>query len=751
MAIGVDFTIDDVALRIHHDSGATVYSVNDLYSWLMDQFDSQAYMDQSVPMSAQTPTEYTMENGWFLDIGDGSTAHQFLDGGAIQTIGYTGGEIKVITVTGGSYNDPVSGDRGKLVSDDGTPVGPLVGYIVTEVGVSAKWYIRDTRGTHVSITGGSTMTIAAGTGSGDSSGASVSGEDLFANIYSLGTIEAGSIVYIYQSGVRIPGWWTSGHIDLVVKVKEAGTEIDGAEITVFIRQYTDLFDNFAIDLTAGGRNAVPLATSDDLDNATALATVANYVGQGGAGAPAGGSNTGVRIAWVSGTLGYDAGAGATAPFFVVRGKSSDATAVVLETTSDASDYPGLQVGDYKGTFQDNEDLLLCQQLYFDALSQVFSDGSRVIGDISDNYATIRKIEYTPSGTVGILHVSAPSSAVSISDNEVFHGSGQGFVGNSGAATANVPNGMGTNVWVATVSGSSPFITGHTILKDIDDGNGPQPYDVIMNLNGDTVADMYEWTKSILKRDVYSRTYRQDDAERFGEAYIIAYSGYAPKKGAPLGTFAGGTYFGARGVWIENMNAGDVRAYQLIDGNNVTRDPPNLQNYVITALSNSDRLAVFLTSGGQNSTVIDKWQYYVASDQNLGVNYLTLSSVRWTGIYIPKDTPTSGTVRITSYVDSLEDIYTYTSISSDRMTIILDSNTSQAYVAASDNIYIPYIDRQTPAATTQQSVTVTYSANRYVVLRVRQLGIVPFQIAGEFTSGGLSIAAIRTVDSIASGA
>jgi len=56
LAIGDDFTIDYVNKRIHHSAGATVYTVNELYSWLMDQFDEQGAMDDQIPMSAQTPT-----------------------------------------------------------------------------------------------------------------------------------------------------------------------------------------------------------------------------------------------------------------------------------------------------------------------------------------------------------------------------------------------------------------------------------------------------------------------------------------------------------------------------------------------------------------------------------------------------------------------------------------------------------------------------------------------------------------------
>ena len=73
MAIGDDFTIDYTNKRIWNKYAwgqggtATVYSVNALYSWLMNTFDEQGAMDDDVPMSAQTPNAYTLINEWFID------------------------------------------------------------------------------------------------------------------------------------------------------------------------------------------------------------------------------------------------------------------------------------------------------------------------------------------------------------------------------------------------------------------------------------------------------------------------------------------------------------------------------------------------------------------------------------------------------------------------------------------------------------------------------------------------------------
>ena len=83
MAIADDVAFDYVN-KIVSRSGSpssTVYSVNALYSYIMDTFDELAQMNDQVAMSAQTPTSYTMINGWYIQ----EALTQYLDGGAIQT------------------------------------------------------------------------------------------------------------------------------------------------------------------------------------------------------------------------------------------------------------------------------------------------------------------------------------------------------------------------------------------------------------------------------------------------------------------------------------------------------------------------------------------------------------------------------------------------------------------------------------------------------------------------------------------
>jgi hypothetical protein len=71
---------------------------------------------------------------------------------------------------------------------------------------------------------------------------------------------------------------------------------------------------------------------------------------------------------------------------------------------------------------------------------------------------------------------------------------------------------------------------------------------------------------------------------------------------------------------------------------------------------------------------------------------------------------------------------------------------------SDTAYVPFIDQR--ATGTSVSKEVLYAAERAVLIRVRMYApgignsILPFETAGSVTTAGLSVAAIRTADGIA---
>ena len=323
MAIQDDWTINYSAKTITHSSGSTVYTTLEMYSWLMDVFDDANQMDDPVPMSAQTPTAFSLINGWSIP----SASYQYLKGGAV--------------------NDTTN-------------------------------------------------------------------NDLWASIYTLGTIVAGSQVYVVQDSAEITPFWGTGHIDILVRVKLAGALISSGQLLIMIRDLGNTFDHFPVDCSAGGRNAVPLATSVDLSNQTAGATIAGW------------------------------------------------------------------------------------------------------NDITVTF---------------------------------------------GAAS-----------------------------KDLSNGAGAQPYGVVIDCATRPLSQVYEYLKYITRHNSAS-TLNGDG----GEEYLAVIGAYAQVKAAPFGTFAGGKFFGARGVWIENYDANDAKNFNLIDSDGDAQIPPNVVPVKVTSVAVGDRVKVHTLS------------------------------------------------------------------------------------------------------------------------------------------------------------
>ena len=638
MAIGDDFTIDYTNKRVYHSSGSTVYTTNALYSWLMDEFDELTALDDTVPMSAQTPNAYTLINGWFVD--DGS--FEYLSTGSIETSGWDASSnadgVRVLSFS--VYSASLSAtDIGKPVVGGTTgDSGTLLAYDNT----LQKWWVRtDALGDefdqaeNCTITGGTSGTFTT-------SGASTTGECFWANIYTLGTLESGTNIYVVQDGEKLTSWWSTGHIDVLVKVRESGTAIDGGILTVFARQYMKLYDHYEIDLIDAadanvvGQNAVPLATFNDLNNQTASATVISTYGD-------------IDIYQVCGELDYDNQNTNFTLYETITGASSGHTAVVLADT-DGGSSGTLIVGNATGTFTNNEQL-------------------------------------------------------------------NGSVGGSNMALAN-----GTlDVSVTTID------------KDLNNGNGAVPYDTVINCEAFTLANCYEYFKARTQRTSTFTFYQNDGSSLStieGEQYQSAQpDSYALVKASPLGTYQGGTFFGARGVWIYNYDSNDAKNFQLIDSENATQTPPNVVSVQVTSLVSGDRVAIFELTGAGGS--IDKTKYTAAAGNNSGNGTLVVKEA------IESDTPSSGVVRID------DTRYEYTSWATSTFTL---SGTLSANYAEDTGVYVPIIDEETSATTA--SNTLTYGpADIPVLVRVRRIGIIPFEVEGSITSTGLTVAAIRTTDNI----
>ena len=89
-----------------------------------------------------------------------------------------------------------------------------------------------------------------------------SGDNIWTNVQTLGSITEGTTIYIEQDGEVAFTSPTTGHIDILLKTRHNGANIDGQFFKVYARKFQDEYSSFA---TTGGAivSNCPLATRPD--------------------------------------------------------------------------------------------------------------------------------------------------------------------------------------------------------------------------------------------------------------------------------------------------------------------------------------------------------------------------------------------------------------------------------------------------------------------------------------------------------
>lgn len=323
--IETDFSIDYVNQKITYDTAFSndrppyIYTMNELYSYLQDVFDEPEQMDDPVPMSAQTPTQYTMLYPWFID----NESVKALYGGSLQTSGWAFNGTAQTGITGLRWQDspstaPDSGDLGETWTGGSSGATGIV--LALDTTRQVAW-VRNTNGTQFTGTGGSNEAV---TGSGsdpnfntESYNGVLSGNNIWINAFSVGSLQSAAEVYIgqhddYMGGVafhdldtdsryerrteKIAEWWDSdvdfatgspnllggaGHVDLLLLSQEMGTSIDGGRFFAAARRYASIYSHFEFVATTAGNYVIPFAsTAADLNNSDGCYNVGYDAGSG---------------------------------------------------------------------------------------------------------------------------------------------------------------------------------------------------------------------------------------------------------------------------------------------------------------------------------------------------------------------------------------------------------------------------------------------------------------------------------------
>lgn len=797
-------------------SPSTIDSTNAVYSALQDLFDELNQMDDGVPMSAQTPTEYTIgiidagdKDPWFID----RTSAEYLKSGALKTASWArvqDSNTGIVRITYTTGTDFISSDIGKTVTNGtSNSTGTLLDFNSAS---STKYaWIRPATNGSANNWGGSTGTITVTGGSAASvtqASAAVTGESLWANIYSLGTIETATHLYILQNALYLTkyksttsDWWGDGHIDILVNVKEVGVEIDEAVVTVFARQYDKTYDNFTVDLTNGGRNPIPLATGGDLNNTTGYK---RFTGSSGTGTFNAGNAIYVGANWGSATkrgiLTAVAGTG-SAPqldYYLIGDLTDFANTdavkeYVLSTSADGDATCTAATPSSVGPATYNVQATLAAYTSAD----IDESGS------NENYSI--KVDLSNAGN------GTPTYTVAQGYEWSKYVTRRGNTGDIDTGTQTVTGQfyIGSDyrlIYTGSITGT--FTLGEKVTQA---GSGALGYITAVNTSA----------KILILRDSRGTFNTSGLVTGSSSGATVtpdsSATALAPIKAAPFGTFAGGTWFGAPGVVLVYYLTADANKFQLVDDNGNVVKAPTKVNITVGNTRAGDRIAVFRLTAAGGDIKKDK---YNATVQSAGVT----TAVMGASIAVDEPGKTAGGVlrlvdtsanqeyrlRFSSWSSATFTLASTTGLTADAgtntttivdagvftnskvgdlirnttrsaisyITVVTDNNTvtispaitgqttADAYeintlpvattTSPQDTWYVPLIDAYETTGTDgtpgSETANVTYSADIPVRIRARRstIGsspILPYEADSTVTSSGMSNNVIRTSDTI----
>ena len=587
-------------------------TVNELYSAMEDLGDEPLQSDDGSFMSAETPVEYTVG---IIDTGDLDPWYmtydlaEHLTGGAIRTNGWARavGTNTGIVVCAVTSNTIVSGDVGIDITHADGDSGVLLEVI--EAGATDYLIIRpdDSAAGNSFDSAAGVLTCNANTAT--QAGASLTGEQIWANLYNVTPIEGDTHVYMYQGTVaddararieRIDAtggdWWDEGAFDRLIYIRDfkaaAAPVIDGGFVTVLARKGNTLYASFEVGVStvSGGRNPIPLSAAADGNHTTgwrSITTTAVGTDDFAVGDEIEDSVSGAR-----GILTLIAGADPTYTFhYYLIGDPQ----VVFDTTASTitnNDATGSATKDANPPANQGP-----------ALASWFTSG------------------VAPTATHG-------ATTVDIDDNGIAEGWGvtidcnqspltevyewMQYVTQNGQTTTTHTDGIEGEQYV----GATVYLeyTGAVTLGTIAEGD-----DVIQTTSGATgIVISHDVTlKQILLRDTRgsfdttNAVVSQDNAGSLVPNTTA--TTFAANTQSPFGSLAGGRFFGARGVVLTDYLATDENSFQLIDSQGNLRTRPiaivlevtNLDGGAETVATNDLVSLLRLTGSGG---VVDKLEF-----------------------------------------------------------------------------------------------------------------------------------------------
>lgn len=604
--LGGDVTVEYLAnnrLKYMYWSGAAgdTRTMNELYSAMATLLDETTTIDSGTAFSAETPVEYTTGK---IDSGDTEPWYitfdlmEHITGGALRTTGWlravgTNSGVVIAPVTAPSVI--VAADVGNdIVHDDGD-TGTLLEVIDTGAGTAYLVIRPDTSAIGNSFDNAAgllNLTCNAHVEVQDD--AATSGDMIWANMYSIGTIDTNVHLYVYQGEAAddtdrnrvyswnsaTGDWYANGHIDMCVALKDitiaTWAVIDDGYVTVFARKYGDLFASFEVEnsTTSGGRNPIPLQTSADLDNITGIQKVT-------CGVWAGAFSDGEIISAPSGARGIVDFSECTADTHIVYTPIDDPQ---IDFTN-----PELITGATSGATATTNAAPID---HGPAAPAWFTNAAKPT--VAFTYITFDVDDDTTDESYGIT-IDCNQNPLTEVYEWIKYATRNGEITDD-LDNINGERYIGAEVylkWSGAIGGA--ILEGSDVTQAGTDATGV----VVAHSIGDKV---------MLLRDVrgtFNTAGLVTDNDNAGTVTPdVSATTFAPKTASPLGTFAGGTFFGARGVLLDDWTTDDENSFQLTPMEGGTKERPQAISITVTNLegtdnttSTDDRVSVFRLSAG----------------------------------------------------------------------------------------------------------------------------------------------------------
>ncbi len=651
---------------LRYVSGAVITS-NALYSAVaaaVDQFQGMGFKNPILPV---TPNEYTMENQAFISRASTEMLKEGTIKGDWSLVGATGNNAGrgVLRIAYGDSTALVSGDIGRQVSQATTlDTGTLLDFEIEPDGTLVMW-VRPDNSTPVTgdiFDGTGIITVVGGTGVTANSVAGTSGQTTFTAIQAIGSVPTATEVYIIQDRVKLKDavtnlfqfWATDpnvslGIVSVLIRTQNAGTLIAAGDLEVFARRYGSLYDNFRLNVSAGGFSALPLASSPDINNTTGYRTTGTLTAVAGTWTVGNGIYQGAT--WATATargVVTETNANTAVEYYLVGdltdlssttavkeydfnaaadGDATGTTATVAvnltgptDTTANEGGTVTITIGNTTGD-HDNTGVAEPYSVTVDALSNV------PIGKVYERlkYVTGRGQDNTFWNTV--------ASAI---DGEQYRGlEATIFYDNLLAG----PFGEGENI-----TGANTYTARAMAVRAAVAGEGvtqlyltvaDQQTSIATVGNNDTLTDVGGSTVDV-------------DTAGAGGAIIT----HSSPKASPFGTYTGTQIFGAPGILFINPAAGDAQSYILKDDLGTLRSPPNTVTFLVANTRAGDRIQVVRDTG--TNGVIDK-------DQFGGMTITATSATAITvGGSVDSEVPATGFLRVVETTLQEEHKYEYSS-------------------------------------------------------------------------------------------